>query len=83
MHRDVARAQVSTLNSWADEWEREGQAKPREGHGEVAFLLRRAGAMMSKVALLPYDAALLPQDAVEEAKPEPPPPEIMGDVREG
>ena len=44
MQKDATLAQASTLLTWADEWAREGI----EGGTEVAFLLQRASALISR-----------------------------------
>jgi len=43
MNKGIARAQASTLMTWADQWGRDDA----EGSSEVAFLLARAARMMN------------------------------------
>lgn len=42
MNKEVAKAQASSVETWADQWSRDQS----EGSTEVAFLLRRAAKLM-------------------------------------
>ena len=75
MQRDVVVAQAATLRSMAVDWERDARITPGGGHGEVAFLLRRAARLAETAVGVDGGPDELPETL--------PNPESVLDVREG
>jgi hypothetical protein len=82
MQPDVARAQAQTLRELADQWEHEAiaAAKPNEGYGEVALLMRRT-ARQIETAVLRVPVAQAPLGVFDDHGMTPT--AAVGEVREG